>query len=74
MILKLTVYVRNVIFFFYKWKSGQITILETFLAKWLILAYVLGPVAQFRCTAWLEAAWAAGQRRRARDFVGKILE
>ena len=34
----------------------------------------LGPVAKFRCTAWLGAAWAAGRRRQARDSAGKILE
>ena len=33
-----------------------------------------GPVAKFRCTAWLGAAWAAGGRRRAWDFAGKIFE
>ena len=31
----------------------------------------LGPVATFRCTVWLGAAWVAGRRRRARDFVAK---
>ena len=39
----------------------------------------LGPVAKFRCTAWLGvawlgAAWAASRRRWVRDFAGKILE
>ena len=35
---------------------------------------LLGPVAEFRCTAWLGAAWAAGRPHWARDFTGKILK
>ena len=39
-----------------------------------IIQLLLGPVAKFRFTAWLGAAWAAGQQHRAQDFAGKILE
>ena len=40
MVLKLTVYIRNVIFFSYKPKFGEILIFRTFLAKFSILAYI----------------------------------
>ena len=45
-----------------------------FLNKFKIVYKNLGPVAKFRCTAWLGEPWVAGRRRRARDFAGKILE
>ena len=40
MVLNLTAYIRNIIFFFYKEKPGEIPIFGTFLAKKSILAYV----------------------------------
>ena len=40
LVLNLTVYVRNVIFLFYKQKPGEIPISKTFLAKNSILAYI----------------------------------
>ena len=35
---------------------------------------MLGPVANFRCTAWLGGPWLAGRQGWVRDFSGKILE
>ena len=39
-VLNVTVYVQNIISFFYKQKTGEILIFRTFLAKNSILAYV----------------------------------
>ena len=39
-----------------------------------IITKILGPVAKFRCTAWLGGPWAAGWRCQVRDFAGKIWE
>ena len=35
--------------------------------------FALGPVAKFQCWAGLGGPIAAGRRRQARDFAGKIL-
>ena len=47
MVLKLTVYVKNVISFFYKLKRGEIPIFGKFLANFSILAYVLQKIRYF---------------------------
>ena len=46
MVLNLTVYVRNIISFFYKQKPKEIPIFRTFLAKNSILAYMSLKIAK----------------------------